>query len=1608
MNKKFTKLMAALALLLFLFPITGWGQTTNFTLSSADQVTQDGITVAFAKGSGSNAPAWYAAGLRLYANNTVTISCENTTTITGVTFNWEKQGSKTFASVTANCGSYSHPSTTGTGTWSGSASSIVFTLGNSGQLQLNTFSVTYTTSGGGPTQLTAPTNFQATAGNGQAEFTWNAVSNASSYTISYTPQGGSELTATGITGTSTTITSLSNGTEYTCKIMAVGNGTSYSNSEYSSEITVTPTNTLYTVTLHAGTGTVNGEATFEWNNSMNEGNLPDAEAPCPTWSFGGWSTSAVSTQTTSAPTYVPTAYVPTSDITLYAVYTKTESGGSAFDGTTGGDFMIYAAVGETNYYATGTGSKINSTTTASEATTYTFEKPSGGNYEDGEFAIYTMVNNTKTYITYVSSTNLGTSANPYKWTITSGTLGTWRLTSETSGRGFIYRAGTTNKFGGYSTGNVTSTGEYYDLEIGGGTTTYYWSSPDCMETVATPTFDVNEGTYYEPQIIIIECETADASIYYTLNGEEPTSTESVTNFLYDENEGVEISSTTTLKAKAFKTGMNPSATRTATYTIIHNVAEPTLAESQLFTTDTYSVAITVPANTTVYYTTDGTAPTNASTQYTAAFNINATTTVKAIAYDTDGCASDVVTATFTRAYTLAGAKALYSGSAVSDVVIDLTGVQFIAKHVGNHTYTYVQQGTTGLLLYGANTNNWTNGDMFTAGTVTGTITKFGQNMEMTNFTFASVATEAGTLTASATNVGITNITGSFSTYEDRYVSLTSLEMDLDNLELSDGTNTLAIYDQFSVLGSATQPDDDVVVTGIVTSYTTNNTTTYQIVPIALTDITTGKAASLPTLTPPGGADAAHAVSTETVIVTPATSTTVTYTFGSSAYGEINAETEITVPSTEATELEVVASRDFYTDNSASYYYMSAAASYTVNFYENGELTYYEDNVVSGTSLAISSTTAPNGYVFMGWTTAAISGVQAGAPATLYNGSVTVDDNMDLYAVYAMEGEASVSYTKVDGYSSITEGTYLIAVNKVDSDNYNFANGQAASGHAGVEATGVATATSYTTSDIPEGALEYTLAGNNTNGFSIHCSNGYLNGGSAKFSLSYGNTATETWIFSDKDGGVVLTGASNGTKTSCNSTTAASAIRNYASTGAYYDPLYFFKKVETTTYGNYCTSVTILSGNISGTKTGANSIDATLGATIKTGTILTAAVLGNADPNVLEIEDGGQLITDSKGVQATVVKHIDQYTGTRDNYYLLASPIKGEIAATDVTDMLENTYDLYYFDADQETEEWQNYKVNTFAIANEKGYLYANSEDVDLEFSGELVPSNEGVTIPLTYTEENGPNFNGWNLVGNPFPCNATPTITDFYVISGTEVQATTYGTVAPCEAIFVKATADTRSVTFSKVTTAGNNSNLLNISLSKDGANMDKAFVRFGQGEGLPKFMLNADNTKISLDQSGVEYAVVYSEAEAELPVNFKASENGNYTLSVKPEDVDMNYLHLIDNMTGANVDLLATPSYTFEAKTTDYASRFRLVFSANEENGASTSSETFAFFNGSEWMISNTGNATLQVIDVLGRVLSSETISGTAMVSLKETAGVYMLRLVNGNDVKVQKVVVR
>jgi hypothetical protein len=235
------------------------------------------------------------------------------------------------------------------------------------------------------------------------------------------------------------------------------------------------------------------------------------------------------------------------------------------------------------------------------------------------------------------------------------------------------------------------------------------------------------------------------------------------------------------------------------------------------------------------------------------------------------------------------------------------------------------------------------------------------------------------------------------------------------------------------------------------------------------------------------------------------------------------------------------------------------------------------------------------------------------------------------------------------------------------------------------------------------------------------------------------------------------------------------------------------------------------------------------------------------------------------------------------------------------------------------------------------------------------------------------------------------------------------------EGVFVQATAEGQNATFTPQTRSFEQAAIArtNIVVSSDNGNvLDNAIIRFDNGSTLGKFQLNPNHTKVYIPQGGKDYAIVRSATQGEMPVNFKAEKNGSYTLNVSAENMGMHYLHLIDNMTGADVDLLSDPSYSFEAKTSDYASRFRLVFEANE-NGASTSSAAFAYYNGNNWVISNPSTssgseATLQVIDVMGRILRSETLNGNAEINLNQPAGIYMLRLVNGENVKTQKVVVR
>ena len=120
-------------------------------------------------------------------------------------------------------------------------------------------------------------------------------------------------------------------------------------------------------------------------------------------------------------------------------------------------------------------------------------------------------------------------------------------------------------------------------------------------------------------------------------------------------------------------------------------------------------------------------------------------------------------------------------------------------------------------------------------------------------------------------------------------------------------------------------------------------------------------------------------------------------------------------------------------------------------------------------------------------------------------------------------------------------------------------------------------------------------------------------------------------------------------------------------------------------------------------------------------------------------------------------------------------------------------------------------------------------------------------------------------------------------------------------------------------------------------------------------------------------------------------------------------YLHLIDNLTGVDVDCLENEEYVFAADPSDYDSRFKLVFAYTgvEENEIELP-DNFAFFNGNDLIVNGEGR--LECIDLQGRVLFVTDLYGTQNhVALPDfSSGMYLLSLRNGKQCMVQKIIIK
>ena len=424
-------------------------------------------------------------------------------------------------------------------------------------------------------------------------------------------------------------------------------------------------------------------------------------------------------------------------------------------------------------------------------------------------------------------------------------------------------------------------------------------------------------------------------------------------------------------------------------------------------------------------------------------------------------------------------------------------------------------------------------------------------------------------------------------------------------------------------------------------------------------------------------------------------------------------------------------------------------------------------------------------------------------------------------------------------------------------------------------------------------------------------------------------------------------------------------------------------------------------------------------------------------SVIVIEEGGQLYH-TEEVEVTMLMDIpDGYNRNSTGWRLFACPVVttslGDDRPVEGTNLNTGTFDLYKFDEGAaDGLEWINYKQKdpadpTSWIVNPnftnltlmEGYLYANTNHyTDIVMRGFTAPTVSTNTLYTYLSKTAGVEFEGVNLVGNPYTCKAYVSNDNgdmpYYVLNN---EGTGFNTVAvsastpiyPMKAVLVMATTNGEECMFKTLATPSSRGSL-NITVNQGRGMVDNAILSFGNGNTLEKFQFDPNHTKVYMPVDGKDYAVASAEDEGEMPINFKAQENGTYTLTFSTENVDLDYLHLIDNMTGADVDLNTQASYTFTARTTDYESRFKLVFSTGNEDGPSTGSGTFAFINNGNIIITaDAGTASLQVVDMMGRVLVCRDASNASAISTAGMpAGVYVLRLIEGENIRMQKMVIR
>lgn len=327
-------------------------------------------------------------------------------------------------------------------------------------------------------------------------------------------------------------------------------------------------------------------------------------------------------------------------------------------------------------------------------------------------------------------------------------------------------------------------------------------------------------------------------------------------------------------------------------------------------------------------------------------------------------------------------------------------------------------------------------------------------------------------------------------------------------------------------------------------------------------------------------------------------------------------------------------------------------------------------------------------------------------------------------------------------------------------------------------------------------------------------------------------------------------------------------------------------------------------------------------------------------------------------------------------------------------------------------------VNENSFEKGRGYLvsYQNEDNV-AEFKGNLnyLAEGESHQIDLNHYPENI--LAQFNLIGNPFAFDLTwendvdiNNVYDGFATLDATNGGYVYkenGTIKAGEGFMVRTNETGNNyIRFSKVNRRSYRaeSNSINI-IASNNKGSDNVIIRFDDEvkSGFPKLVnFNERLANIYVKDENVNYGIMnFNTAIDEIPLYFDAKEMGTYTLTFDVKG-DYENLYLLDKMTGEKINLLLENEYEFMANSNDNAERFIIKMDNSQQ---STDNSHFAYVSGEELIINAEG--TIQIIDMMGRVVMTEEYhNGSINIGDLDNAA-YLIRCINENGVNVQKLVI-